>query len=257
VNGVTTRTLRVQEVAAAIDLVLNSFPKSLWPYMTYAQHGMQRHMSIPLQHPGSMPHRHLMALTSPGENVKSLEGFADFRVVDEGAAFLSYIAIRPESRGRGYATDLLKAFLSAHPDIDTLSLDVFRDNKAAQSLYEKLGFIRVSSSAWVTRHIPATGRPIAIRSLANSLAVHDAYGFCELELESDSGIVQVGLLGQTVLRCTSIDIFENDELLARVKRMFPNLTTVLGAIPEDSVSRIDAEFQVASRSDRLVLSPLA
>lgn len=60
------------------------------------------------------------------------------RISDE--LHIMTIAVRPESRQRGYARELIKAALTDQPDANLVYLEVRPANVAARALYESLGF---------------------------------------------------------------------------------------------------------------------
>ncbi|TQV65843.1 GNAT family N-acetyltransferase [Exilibacterium tricleocarpae] len=59
----------------------------------------------------------------------------------EGSNHLARIITSPDSRGKGYGFELCNALVSiAKESGDMITLNVYRTNQAAVSLYEKLGF---------------------------------------------------------------------------------------------------------------------
>ena len=60
------------------------------------------------------------------------------RILDE--LHVMTIAVRPESRRRGYAKELVKAALVENPDASLVYLEVRPGNEPARALYESLGF---------------------------------------------------------------------------------------------------------------------
>lgn len=59
-------------------------------------------------------------------------------IVDE--LHVMTLAVRPESRRRGYARALVEAAVAAHPEAVKVYLEVRPGNAAARRLYETLGF---------------------------------------------------------------------------------------------------------------------
>ncbi len=75
----------------------------------------------------------------------TLLGFAGAHVIlDEG--HITNVAVAPEERGRGVGRALMQALMqyAANLGVRYLTLEVRASNAAAISLYESLGFIRVS-----------------------------------------------------------------------------------------------------------------
>lgn len=232
----------------------DAFDRRLWPFLTYAQHGMSAFLSMTLDYPDSFPAREPLVSVRPDDSVN---GFADFRIAGDGVALLSYICVHPDARGRGIATSLIDRFLRDHPELTHLELDVFRENTPAIGLYQKLGFEVVNSSVWMTRDVPTPrAQKLRVLSLHASLAAHGRYGFCELDALFDGENVGLGLMGSGVVKCTSIGDFENDALLAAVRHTFDGVTTAFLVTGEAAASEIMGRYDVANVTDRMSLQLL-
>lgn len=247
------RHFELSDVAEVVGMIRNSFDPDFWPFMVYTQHGIGEFLSVPLKYPGSAPERYAVVATGTPNRV-GLRGYADFRLLQEGVGFLSYICVPPESRGEGIATRLVETFIANHPNVKELHLDVFRENLPARSLYNKMGFKVEDSTAWVTRDLPAVRDPLEIRSLATSIASEQVYGFCELEVVLNQSEIRVGILGRSVLRCFSEESFANDGLLGGMRRMFSELECAFAVVPEASLVDLTTKHKVINRSDRMVLN---
>lgn len=247
------RRLELDDISTVVQLIGDSFEARLRDFMVYTQHGIADFMEIPLRYPGSSPRQVSLVAETDADDTRIL-GFGDFRKLDEKTGFLSYIAVNPEARGQGVATALIRAFTSQHPELAELQLDVFSDNRAAISLYEKLGFTKTSSTVWISREVSPAGQPVEIRSLASSLASHQRFGFCELNVVLPDEGVTIGRLGDSVLRCFGRASFENDELLSSLAQMFPGATRAFAIVPEPEHSSVAVPHQVELVSHRLTLS---
>lgn len=76
---------------------------------------------------------------------------------------ISNVAVAPEYRRRGIAHELMRAAIQAARERGghTITLQVRADNVAAQSLYQKLGFVRLESTAylWLEQVVPVPRLP--------------------------------------------------------------------------------------------------
>ncbi|WP_158862987.1 GNAT family N-acetyltransferase [Leifsonia sp. AG29] len=243
------RRLTRSDVPAVVDMIGRSFAKPLWPYMTYTQAGAAKHLDVAVRYPSAVEPRYLIV----AEDDRSGQpiGFADFKLVDDRVGFLSYICVDQAARGRGLATAMFRDFLRANPEVDSVSLDTFRDNAVARALYERWGFTAVSSSVWVTRRLPVAGNAPLVPGLAVSLAALATYGFCELRVRRDATESRVGVMGESVLRCFDAETFEDDELLAGVRGLMPELELAFAVLPESQAGSLAAAHDVVLVSDRM------
>lgn len=243
------RRVKLDDVPRIVQMVRDSFSQHLRPYMIYEQHGIADFLSVPMLFPNSESDRVLLTVTS----FEKLLGFADFRLLGEDRAFLSYICVAGEARGRGLATRLISSFLEDHPHITELGLDVFPDNSAAQALYGKLGFETQSTSAWVTRKLPDPQGTAFIASLPVSVSAFQAYGFCELDVRLGAERIMIGRIGQHVLRCPSIASFENEDLLSSLRNVFHDVDQAFVIVPMEKLIQIKTSHDVVTLSDRMLL----
>ncbi|AWB85669.1 GNAT family N-acetyltransferase [Mycetocola zhujimingii] len=249
------RALQIDDIPAVVRLLRTSFEPHLWPLMTYTQSGVARYLAAPLRFPGATPSTTSLVLVGgEGEQQAGVIGFADFRIVDTAHAHLSYICVAEEARGNGFASLLIREFVRMHPEVTTMSLDVFRDNGAARSLYTRLGFRDSGSSVWITRQLPEARGVVAVDNLPFALAAHSAYGFCELNVRRSVGGRRYGLLGDATVRTFSAEDFDEDEPLAALHAMFAGMTTALYVAPEDELALIKSDFEVVKTNNRMSLS---
>lgn len=206
-------------------LVRGSFNPALHPYMVYAQAGIGRFLAAFIAHPGAVTDRTLLVATDhAGEAV----AFAEFRH-GGGDALLSYICVSAEARGQGVATAMIAHFLRVSGP-QRIDLDVFADNAAAISLYRGLGFQETSGTGWFARQLPppsAKATPLTIDNLPVALAAFESHGFCELQLRWRGNDVKLGRIGETVFRCFDAAVFDDDDLLSRLRSIFPSAQEAL------------------------------
>lgn len=247
------REFRLEDVNHVTGMVRGSFDRRFWPFMAYAQQGIAEFLSVALRFPTSAPRNRSYVSVGPG----GVEGFADFRVTSDEEAFLSYICVMPQARGRGVATSLIEQFLANHPKLEHLRLDVFRENAPAIAMYSKLGFEREHSSIWVTRPMPPARGAAEIVELSKSLAALHLYGFCELEVSSAPAPapapVRLGILGNKVVNCRTPEVFQNDTLLAALRNTFEDAETAFAVIAESEVLQISVVHSVINETDRMSL----
>lgn len=243
------RAMRFEEIPLIVDLVRESFDTGLESYMIYGQPGISAFLSVPYKYPKWNHDRKSMVAVIDDKVL----GFAEFRLVDEKAGFLSYICVARHAQGKGIAKQLIADFLIAHPGLSQLSLDVFRPNVGARGLYEKFGFRRIATSAWVTRPLPPPKGSVGIPSLPAAMAAFDTHGFCEVDVIIDEDVVRVGFIGKAVVRCSTTSSFENNVLLAGLKAIFPHLHKAFAVIPESQVSSLSAAHEVLILADRMTL----
>lgn len=79
----------------------------------------------------------------------AMRAFAGLHVLAPRFAALGNVATAPDVRGRGYARRCIEALVDAlvAAGVETIGLNVERDNAAAIRLYERLGFARVATYA--------------------------------------------------------------------------------------------------------------
>lgn len=221
------RPAKLADLGQIGQLIRESFKPELLPYMVYAQHGIGSFLAQFIRYRRILSDR--MLLVTEGD-AGILTAFAEFRYLDQGKSLLSYICVRPEARGHGLASALIRHHLQQMPGLWRVDLDVFADNGPALSLYRKLGFEEAGTATWFARPIPATGNgadPIGIPNLPVANAAYDRYGFCELQVSWGDNETRMGRIGNSVLRCFEAANFKNDALLARLAAAFPDLREVL------------------------------
>jgi ribosomal protein S18 acetylase RimI-like enzyme len=245
----TIREFRLEDVEFVATLVRESFDRRFWPFMVYCQSGTTEFLKVALRYPSTAARsRSYVSVGADG-----IEGFAEFKMSGEGEALLSYICVVPNARGRGVATRLIEEFLSTHQEVRRLELDVFTENAPAVNLYRKLGFERVNSSVWVSRPLPDAHGSVEILGLPSSLATHQLYGFCELEVPLPTGSVRVGLVGSDVMNCRTPEIFQDDTLLAALRISFPATNTAFAVVAESDLLRLSITYSIINHTHRMGL----
>lgn len=243
------RILCWEDIPAVVKLLHESFDHRLRPFMTYTQQGIGDFLAVPLEYPGLSSDRTRLVV----ERQEEIIGFADYRMLGHGTWHLSYICVKASARGRGVATALISEFLRLHPQVEVLSLDVFRDNGAAKALYRKLGFKTVRVSGWATRSLPVPHASVSIQSIEASMAAYRQHGFCELDVHFEQQRIKVGLIGPHVVRCFSVDTFDNDALLAGLRHVFRFTEQAMTIVPESGLANIKSPHELTTLSDRMSL----
>ena len=75
--------------------------------------------------------------------------------------------------------------------------------------------------------LPVSDRLLSVCSLHVHVAAHSVYGFSELPVQWGRDVVRLGRIGPGVLRCYDASSFADDDLLSRVRQVFPTLTEAL------------------------------
>lgn len=86
-------------------------------------------------------------------------GFAMISVHGAEGELLT-LGVRPEARGQGVGFQLLQALEAAHPEVTSWFLEVHEGNAPAQSLYRRLGWLRVGERP---RYYPDGGSALLLR----------------------------------------------------------------------------------------------
>lgn len=208
-------------------LVSGSFSARLRPYMTTAQSGAARFLDSYVRTTVVNSDRlYRVARSDEGH----LLGFADLRLTGETSSFLSYIAVAPTARGMGVASAILDDFLTGHPQVRSMDLDVFSDNFSARALYEKRGFSQTGSMEWWVRKVPGGSAPPrgwTLENPADAAAWHHSFGFCNYLIKTGSETRRVGRIGSETLRCYSAHDFTDDDFLRGMAALVPQAREVL------------------------------
>lgn len=202
-------------------LISGSFEARLRPYMTAAQPGAARFLEAYVRTAAFNPdRRYRVARSDSGQ----LLGFADLRLIGDTSCFLSYIAVSRAARGRGVASAILDDFLSEHPYLRSMELDVFADNVAARALYEKRGFRETGAVEWWVREVPpksAVPSGWVLKNAPEAAAWHFSFGFCNYLVDTGSSTRNVGHIGSRTLRCYSAGDFTDRDFLAGMAALVP------------------------------------
>lgn len=236
------------------ELVRDSFDESLLPYLVAAQSGIVEWWRVVLEHPESFAAtRFLVAVSGSEERL----AYAELKELDATTGFLSYVAVDPGARGHGVATALLAAYLRDAPHLEAMELDVFADNASARRLYDRLGFVETARATWWAAPLePGPQRPGAVTDLHAVLARHRTYGFTDLVADPRGSGVRFGILGREVLRCFTLETFDDPAAQATVRALFPGLTRRFAVLPGDVAPGVPAAeplvHSLRLRSDRVV-----
>jgi len=233
--SVVVRPAVLDDVPLLTELTARSFDRALHPYLTVAQAGAARFLALTLTHPHLHTGRELLVAVAGGTVV----GYADLRSSPEGDAFLSYLCVVEEARGRGVATTLIDGFRDERRP-RSLALDVFTSNGPANALYDRMGFGRGPLSTWVARPLPsAAAAPAPVEAFASVHATHEAYGFSQFRTgelvvaDGPRAASTFGRIGDTVLKCVVPADFDDDDLLAAARSSFPTTSEAFAVVAAD------------------------
>ena len=145
------RTVSTTDLPAVQNLIRASFDPLLHPYMVSTQQGAEHYLRVFVEFAEFHRDRYLILAESESND---LLAFAEFRLIEGGVGFLSYICVVETARGQGIAKKLIFRCLEHFSEIHTVQLDVFANNHIAKSLYERLGFQEISQNTWLIRPCP-------------------------------------------------------------------------------------------------------
>jgi ribosomal protein S18 acetylase RimI-like enzyme len=227
-DKILVRQMVRDDASAVAQLIKRSFADQLHPYIVYCQTGAATYLSLLAVWPQAFPNHRLLAAESVDGR---LVGFAEFRAADPTSCVLSYICVADTARGSGLAEKLILAHLDAHPELESIELDVFSHNVAAVRLYKRLGFTRFGSKQWWSRDLPdatqeGSGR-LVVSDWHVSHASLEQYGFAMISGLYEGDPIELGLTSPTVIRTATLGWFMNDDLLAQVRSLLPHIRQVM------------------------------
>lgn len=241
--------MRAADTAAVADLLRESYDPALRRFISHAQAGVQEFLRVHLEHPALFAGTELTVAAHPEDD--RVLGFCEF-TVRPGGSHLGYICVAPDARGRGVATALVEEHVGRRRP-GQVTLDVFEDNVPARALYDRLGFVAVAERAWYVRPLPLPTAQATVLNGHEAVATHARYGFSNLQVATPGGTRTVGRTGGTVLRCRTVEDFEDDALLASVRGCVGDVTDALVIVAADERQPHTPGLTVATRSARLEL----
>lgn len=254
-------TVRIRSAVGAdapwlSEVSRDSFPPRLHPYLVSAQPGIGRYWGVVIENPASFRDRSfLVAETADGVRT----GFAEFQRVGSHRAHLSYVCVVESARGRGIASTLLQEYVHRHPEVDEMQLDVFAENVAARSLYQRLGFSADSTTTWWATEIGPdpdvdsdAETDIELTGLHGAKAWADTYGFGEFAAPVRGKPARFGRPSPRVLRCFEPEVLMEPRVLRAIAAALPGLDQVLVITPgEEPPSSAIGTLRAVNRSTRM------
>jgi ribosomal-protein-alanine N-acetyltransferase len=125
---VVLRPMRLDDLAEVVQIDRQSFALP-WPERSYR---------FELQ---ENPASHMLVAESAGEAPTAVAGYIGFWLIAD-EAHISTLAVRPDLRGQGIGTELLRAALARARALgaESITLEVRPSNAQAIRLYERFGF---------------------------------------------------------------------------------------------------------------------
>lgn len=137
---------------------------------------------------------------------------AEFRIISD-TVFLNQIGVTPSGQGKGIGGRLLATGLrelSQRGGVVSLSLDVETSNERAAAWYRRLGLSTVSRAYWMlTSQQPDGVAPAPVRGWEEAEREHARYGFSRFQVDGSTGSFDVGRLGASLFRLTSVDAWRD------------------------------------------------
>ena len=151
------------------------------------------------------------------------DAFLQLRRLDPRTVMINNIFVRGGARGRGLGTALLRRGLSEHPQFERVVLDVFDDNAPARAWYEALGFVFSPGRTWLERALPPAGTgEYQVEDLPQADAVHRAFGFSMVRVETPAGDHAVGRLGDDTFRTPAPSALHDPGLVCALANLGPH-----------------------------------
>jgi GNAT superfamily N-acetyltransferase len=229
----------------AADLVRESVTEDMRRYTVYGQRGFGEFLRLGLIHPGVLNgSESWVAIDDTGK----VGGFARFDVSGVQDAHLGIVCTAPELRRRGIATEMIGTFRDAHPEVTSISLHVFEGNAGAIAMYQRMGFVRVSEVAWLTRGMPPASGVLTTRDLEHSLASHALFGFSQVKVAVEGSAGRIGRLGDDLIRLSRATDMADEALLAAVAAAFPTARTASLIADNEGEARLGGLCSVTKRA---------
>jgi len=221
------RSMRSADLPHIAAMLRTSFDQELRPYMTYTQPGVASFLKVSLDYPKLCAQRlHLVSTDDDDVAV----GYAEYVIGADGPDLLAYICVHEAYRGRGIATSLIGRCLESRGTSARVELDVFDNNTPALALYEGLGFVVGGERSWLRRQLPPCRSPIGCFPCVRCTCTwRRTASMASRSFRCSGGrdVVRLGRIGPGVLRCYDASSFADDDLLSRVRQVFPTLTEAL------------------------------
>jgi GNAT superfamily N-acetyltransferase len=212
------RFARPDEATDFVDLIRATFPASIIQRTTYGCMGARRYVRAAIRAPRFVSPKFLV-ISSRGVVLAGAE-----IAVTESDLFLSYISAQAAVRSRGLGTSLMTAIVQhgLAQGLQTMTLDVLEDNTLARNWYTKLGFSSTEERAWW--EFETLGTPQAVGSVSGwpqAEVCHQAFGFSEIVIWTDSGPCRVGRLGVDLFRVPDLKALSDDRVLGTLNALDP------------------------------------
>lgn len=184
-----------------------------------------------------------------------LAGYTEWRIF-ENSLFLNNIYIFPEYRGLGIGKSLLEKHgneLLEEYGKSNITLDVFDNNAGAVRWYEKMGFVKQTSTYWYVGEQPSLPRDCLpyecyIENYPNAEVEQKAYDFSMFTCSTKDGVYQIGRIRNQFYRLTNPKSLNNDDLLQFLYQFDPNRKMLLLTSEEFSS---EFSFTLACVSNRM------
>jgi ribosomal protein S18 acetylase RimI-like enzyme len=195
---------RPDDAIELFSLIHQSFPSNLLAFSIYQAAGAGSYLETVIR--GHTRPRHAVVVA---EVDGALGGYYD-AFPRGGAWFLNYIAVSPSQRARGVGQALLVHFEwdGCRRGAASLALDVFSSNTRAVEWYHRHGYRQVGVSV-ITRARMNDCRgaaPLLVaapRDWGRATAEERRRGFSKVRCKCGPGVVEVGLIGNRVVRVLS------------------------------------------------------
>lgn len=217
---VAIRPARVEEAAGIVQVMRDSFEQDRLDTTIYGCNGVAVYVQDQLEAPAALADRRYTVAFET-----QVLGCAELSLRRSGL-FLSYIGISETHRGRGIGRALLAAALkqAAGWPAATLQLDVFSDNVAARSWYERMGMTAEHERELWRLDLPAavaSAAGLAIAGWPQAVASYERFGFAAFHLFDAGASYEVGMLGDRWFRVNDPLLLDRPQTLALLSEVDP------------------------------------
>lgn len=242
--SISYKWLSKEHMKQVVMVHRESFSEQSISYTIFASPRIHKYLEALVQHLSFQPQNFFLGAWAN----QKLVGYAHYRILNK-ALHLNQIAVIPSYQGQGIGSKLLEEWLKKAIELGMtkLSLDVSRNNKKAQQLYNTWGLYecgqtwiyKISPKFLATEKVEKNEDHLSILDWENTLAWWETYGFAKILLNFKGRLVEVGWINNTI----------------RLQDTFPK--EILGNLPQ-IVPKIDNLFILSSKKmpDLFTLEPL-
>ncbi|MFD1020257.1 GNAT family N-acetyltransferase [Thalassobacillus hwangdonensis] len=211
--------LKLRDTDLVMELNRAGFSDTIYPLTIFSSEKYGDYLEATLSIPENLRRKKVYGAYFEDQ----LLGYSEWTIEEDGL-HLQNISVLPSCRGLNIGKKLLiqhgYQLMKIHRKTKIV-LDVFEENISAIKWYESCGFEKESSNYWYVSEQPKTKRldNPTVENYPQAEAVHLAYGFSELSVQTFKGKYQVTRLNENLYRMTDSNTYQNQDLLYLLKRL--------------------------------------